>query len=103
MLRTPLTTACTEPVVAPTGTAVIILVLFHVVGLAETPLNVKALAPCVFPKLDPLITTEIPTGPDVGEIDAIEGAPSEAFTVVVEPAETRFPVFAKTAYPLALT
>jgi hypothetical protein len=30
------------------------------------PLNVTVLVPCVLPKLDPVIVTDVPTAPDVG-------------------------------------
>jgi hypothetical protein len=41
----PLTVTSTRPVVAPTGTGAMILVLLHVVGVAGTPLKVTALVP----------------------------------------------------------
>src|SRR3954463_16238638 len=36
-------------------------------GVAAVPLNVTVLVPCVAPKLVPVIVTDVPTGPLVGE------------------------------------
>jgi hypothetical protein len=62
------------PVVAPVGTATVILVPapFTVKPGAFTLLNETAVAPM---KLVPLIWTEVPTGPLVGLNDVIVGAP----------------------------
>src|SRR5580765_5442378 len=43
------------------------LVADHDVGVASVPLNVTVLVPLVAPKLVPVIVTEVPTGPLVGE------------------------------------
>ncbi len=43
------------------------LVALQLVGVAAVPLNVTVLDPCVEPKLEPLIVTEVPAGPDEGE------------------------------------
>lgn len=42
------------------------LVLLQEVGVAETPLNVTVLVPCVAPKFAPVIVTDVPAGPDAG-------------------------------------
>jgi hypothetical protein len=62
------------PVVAPVGTATVILVPapFTVKPGAFTLLNETAVAPV---KLVPLIVTDVPTGPLVGLNDVIVGAP----------------------------
>src|SRR6266508_2299309 len=62
-----------RPVVAPDGTFVSIRVpwAFTVNDAAATPLNRTAVAP---PKPLPLIRTEVPTGPLVGENEEIVGA-----------------------------
>ncbi len=52
------------PVVAPDGTVAVILPEVLTVKEAETPLNFTEVAPV---KFDPLIVTEVPTGPLVGE------------------------------------
>jgi hypothetical protein len=76
--RTPLpekppTVTTTFPVVAPLGTGTAILVLLQVVGVPAVPLNVTVLVPWVAPKLVPVIVTELPTGPEFGEILVIRG------------------------------
>src|SRR5256885_7584791 len=57
----------TLPVVAPEGTGTTILVAPQLVGVAAVPLKLTVLVPCVAPKFAPLIVTDVPTGPDVGE------------------------------------
>jgi hypothetical protein len=52
------------PVVAPTGTMAVIWVSESTVNVARMPLKVTALAPV---RAEPVITTEVPTGPIVGE------------------------------------
>jgi hypothetical protein len=60
------------PVVAPAGTVVVIEVAETTVNdAALTPLNITAVAPV---KLVPVIVTEAPTAPLVGENDATVGA-----------------------------
>jgi hypothetical protein len=59
------------PVVAPVGTTAVICVAELTVKLvAAVPLNVTSVAPVRFV---PLITTDVPTGPLVGENDVIVG------------------------------
>src|SRR5215469_6789469 len=66
LLAVPPTVTTTLPEVAPVGTGAEILVALQAVGVAATPLNVTVLAPCVEPKFDPVIVTEVPTSPEVG-------------------------------------
>jgi len=67
-LGTPLTVTTTLPEVAPVGTASKIDdALQFVIVVAAVPLNVTVLAPCVVPKLVPLIVTQVPTGPEAGD------------------------------------
>jgi hypothetical protein len=66
LLATPPTVTTTLPVVAPLGTGATMLVALQLVGAAATPLNFTVLAPCVPPKLLPVIVTDVPTTPDVG-------------------------------------
>jgi hypothetical protein len=56
----------TFPVVAPAGTVVTIDVLLQLLTAATIPLNFTVLVPCVAPKLEPPIVTEVPTGPELG-------------------------------------
>src|SRR6185436_18372171 len=79
LLATPAVTT-TSPVVAPTGiTATIDVALQLVMEVARVPLNVTLLEFCVAPKLVPVIVTELPTGPDVGDSDVIDGAGVTAY------------------------
>lgn len=65
LLAWPPTVTTTEPVVAAFGTGVTILVALQLVGVAVVPLNVTVLAPCVDPKFNPEIVTEVAAGPEV--------------------------------------
>ena len=49
------------------------LVVLHVVGVAAVPLKLTVLVPCVAPKFAPVIVTEVPTAPAVGESVAMLG------------------------------
>lgn len=66
-LVAPATVTETLPVLAPAGSTAVILFAFHEVILATIPLNATVPVPCVAPKWEPLITTEEPTGPELGE------------------------------------
>lgn len=66
LLGTPPTVTTRFPVVAPIGTATVMLVVLQLEGAAATPLNVTVLVPCDAPKFAPAITIEVPTGPDAG-------------------------------------
>src|SRR5207247_966684 len=61
------------PVVAPLRTGTTIEVVLQLVGVAATPLNVTVLDPWVAPKFAPVIVTDVPTGPEVGDRVVIEG------------------------------
>jgi hypothetical protein len=67
LLSTPLACTTTLPVVAPDGTRATMLVALQLVGVAAVPLNLTVPLPWVDPKLVPVIVTEAPTTPDVGE------------------------------------
>ena len=67
LLATPDTVTTTVPVVALFGTGTTIFVEFQLVGVPAAPLNATALPPCEFPKFFPLIVTEVPPDPDVGD------------------------------------
>lgn len=67
LLATPETVTTTLPVVAPVGTGATMLVALQLVGVAVVPLNVTVLLLCVDPKLVPVIVTNVPTAPEVGE------------------------------------
>src|SRR5580765_4098752 len=69
LLATPPTVTVTLPVAAPLGTATVMLVADHDVGVAATPLNDTVLGPCVEPKFVPAIVTDALTAPLVGASD----------------------------------
>ncbi len=84
LLAIPATVTTTGPVVAPAGTAHVMLVLLQLVGDPLTPLNLTVLVPCVAPKLEPVIVTLVPTGPAPGERLLIDGGVTGSGTVTSE-------------------
>ena len=85
---TPLTVTTTLPVVAPEGTAATIDVLLQLETVAAVPLNFTVLEPCAEPKLVPVIVTDAPARPEVGDTLLIDGVGS---TVNVTPFDARPP------------
>jgi hypothetical protein len=67
LLAAPATVTTTLPVVAPAGTGATMLVADQLAGVAVVPLNFTVLVPCVAPKFVPVIVTDVPTGPLVGD------------------------------------
>jgi hypothetical protein len=68
LLATLLTVTTTLPVVAPVGTVATIEVALQLpIVVAVVPLNFTVLDPCVEPKFVPVIVTDAPTAPDVGD------------------------------------
>jgi hypothetical protein len=68
LLATPLTVTTTLPVVAPVGTVATIEVALQLpIVVAVVPLNFTVLVPCVDPKFVPVIVTDAPTAPVVGD------------------------------------
>lgn len=82
LLFTPLAFTTTDPLVAPAGTVVTIDVALQLVTVAAVLLNVTVPLPCVEPKFVPVIVTEAPIAPVVGERLVMLGA---ATTVKVVP------------------
>jgi hypothetical protein len=74
LLEFPLTVTKTFPVTAPTGTVRSISVSIQCVGVAGIELKVTVLAPWDGPNAVPLITTEAPTAPAVGDRPVMIGA-----------------------------
>jgi hypothetical protein len=68
LLAIPETMTVTLPVVAPAGTCAEILVGLQVVGVAGVPLKANTLAPWARPRLVPVIVTDVPTVPLVGDM-----------------------------------
>ena len=71
LLWTPLTVTTTAPFVILRGTVAEIEVSLHAVTVAVIPPKVTVLEPCEDPKPVPVMTTVVPEGPLVGEIDVI--------------------------------
>jgi hypothetical protein len=83
LLFTPLAFTTTFPVVAPVGTVATIDVAVQLpIEVAVVPLNATVLVPCVVPKFVPVIVTDAPTAPVVGDKLVMFGA---ATTVNEEP------------------
>jgi len=79
------TVTTTFPVVAPLGTGTTMLVSLQlVVGKAGVPLKLTVLFTCPGPKPDPVIVTEVPTGPDAGFRLVMLAAPGVVALAVLE-------------------
>lgn len=74
MLARPLIVTTTFPVVAPTGTVVVIAVCDQLIGVAATPLKVIVFPAALDLKFVPEIVTLVPTGPELGDSVEITGA-----------------------------
>ncbi len=82
LLLAPPTVTTTFPVLAPAGTGATICVALQLVGVATVPLKLTVLDPCVAPKFVPVIVTEAPSAPEVGDKLVMFGA---ATTVKLTP------------------
>src|SRR5216683_811868 len=98
LLFTPLACTITLPVVAPDGTAATMDVELQLVTVANSPLKLTVLDPCVVPKFVPAIVTDVPTGPELGERLVMAGAATtvNATPLLLTPlvCTTTFPVVA---------
>jgi hypothetical protein len=75
LLFTPLAFTTTLPVVAPVGAVATIDVAVQLpIAVAVVPLNATVLVPCVVPKFVPVIVTDAPTAPVVGDKLVMLGA-----------------------------
>jgi len=95
LLETVPTPTTTLPVVAPPGTVVTMEVLLQLLIVALVPLNVTH--PDVVPKLVPVIVTDVPDGPEVGDRLVIDGDGTVNVTPLLETLPTpttTAPVFA---------
>jgi len=69
------------PVVAPAGTVAVICVALLTVKVAATPLKRTSVVPV---KFVPVMVTEVPTGPDVGEkLVMVGGRKTTKFVLLV--------------------
>src|SRR5437660_682918 len=73
LLAAPRMVTMMEPVVAPVGTRVMMLVLLQLTGVAAVPLNVTVLVPCVGRNCVPVIVTMSVTCPVDGLTEVIVG------------------------------
>jgi hypothetical protein len=78
LLATLDTVTTTLPVVAPEGTVTAMLVALQLVAVAVVPLNWTVLVPCEAPKFVPVIVTEAPTAPVVGDKLVMVGDEAQA-------------------------
>ena len=76
LLATLDTVTTTFPVVALLGTCTTIFVEVQLVVVPGVPLNVTVLLPCEVPKPFPLIVTEVPAEPEVGDKLVMLGPPA---------------------------
>lgn len=67
LLGSPETVTTMSPDVAPEGTVAMINAPLQLTTVIDVPASVTVLEPCVVPKLDPKMFTEVVTGPDVGD------------------------------------
>lgn len=79
----------TLPVVAPLGTDVEMLALLQLVTVAAAPLNVTVLLPCELPKFVPLMITEVPIGPELGDRPLLAGVTVKFTPLLAFPAAVR--------------
>jgi hypothetical protein len=95
LLAVPLTVTTTLPVVAPEGTVATMVLFPQLVTLAVRPLNLTVLLPWELPNPDPLIVTEAPMAPDVGERLEILGAAKtgEASAPIRKSSDSKRPCF----------
>jgi hypothetical protein len=91
-----LTTTLAGPAITPVGMGTTMLVAVQLLGVPLMPANETVLVPCVAPKLVPVMVTDVPTGPDVGERlvmlgETVKGTPPLGTPPTVT---TRLPVVA---------
>jgi hypothetical protein len=97
LLATPPTVTTTFPVVAPLGTATVMLVALQLDGDPGVPLNVTVLVPWLAPKFVPVIVMDVPTAPEFWLSPEIVG-PAEVTVKVTPLLATPFTV--TTTFPL---
>lgn len=84
LLASPDTVTSTFPLVAAGGTGTVIDVALQLAGVAEVPLNVTALVPCVGAKFVPVMMIEVPATPEVGErLVMLGGGNTVKFTLLL--------------------
>jgi hypothetical protein len=97
LLAKPLTVTTTFPVVAPLGTATVMLVALQLEAPpALVPLKVTVLLPWLAPKLLPAMTMAVPTGPEASDSFEMLGSTVKITPLLATPltVTTTFPVAA---------
>ena len=85
LLALPPTVTTTLPVVAPVGTVTFIEVAPQlVIVVAVVVLNCTVFVPCVEPKFVPVIVTDAPTAPEVGDKLVMLGAANKALDETID-------------------
>jgi hypothetical protein len=74
------------PVDAPAGTGTTMVLFVQLVGVAEVPLNCTMPPDELAPKLEPVMVTGVPGGPEVGEIVLMFGATVKTTALLAFPA-----------------
>src|SRR5258708_11975823 len=98
----PFTVTLNGPDVALVGTTATIAVFDQLATRAVVPFKVTVLLPCAEPKFVPVIATEAPTAPELGETLAIVGACARvrpAHASENKTAAIRLPIFVPIDYP----
>jgi hypothetical protein len=83
LLATPATVTTTLPVVAPLGTLATMLPALQLVIEAVSPLKSTVLVPWLLPKFEPVMVTDVPTAPELGERLVIVGNEVPSVTVKI--------------------
>src|SRR5947209_5835884 len=104
LLAAPDTVTTTFPVVAPLGTVATMLVALQLVAVAVVVLNLTVLVPCVSPKFQPVIVTDAPTAPVVGDRLVMLGVTVKGLPLLSTPlaCTTTFPVVAPAGTVVAI-
>ena len=76
------TITTTFPVVAPEGTVAVMLVALQPETVADVPLKVTVLLPCVEPKFVPVIVTDVPNNPETRDRLVRFGPPLASVPIV---------------------
>jgi len=85
LLAIPFTVTFIFPVVAPSGTGIVIAVALQELGIADVPFTVIVLDPCEEPKLTPKIVTSVFVGAELAESPLINGFELTVYGCVLLP------------------
>jgi hypothetical protein len=89
------------PAGAELGTVATICVLLQLeADEARTPLNITVLVPCVLPKFEPAIVTDVPTPPMMGDTLEMYGVVPTVMATLSKVAVSMYPMPPVTAKPM---